>query len=145
MRSKSILIVLGLATLMFLGAQVLTPLSRALTIPAEVDITPETLNLNRNGRWITVHIELPKGYNVTDVDESTILLEGLFSPEWSNVEDGRLMVKFDASGVIDYLWDRLYHMGGKAGSIELSVAGQLMDGTQFSGTDKITIMDPCGN
>ena len=130
---------------MLFGFQFLSQSSKAVTLAATVDIKPETLNLNMNGRWITVHIGLPEGYNVTDIDQSTIRLEGFISPEWSNFEDGRLMVKFDASSVIDYLWDQLYHMGGRRGSIELRVAGQLMDGTQFSGSDKITIMNPIGN
>jgi len=145
MRVRSLLMAVFLSALVLFSFQLLTQSSKALTLAATVDIKPNTLNLNMKGRWITVYIGLPEGYNLTDIDESTIMLEGLFSPEWSNIEDGMLMVKFDASSVINYLWDRLYHMGVKRGSIELRVAGQLMDGTQFSGNDKITIMSPIGN
>jgi len=137
--------VVFMSSSLLLGFQLLSPSSIAFTLGATVDIKPDTLNLNMRGKWITVYLGLPEGYNVTDIDPATILLEGLFNPEWSNIEDGRLMVKFDASSVTDYLWDRLYHMGGKRGTIELRVAGQLMDGTQFSGSDTITIMDPIKN
>jgi len=147
MRTRPILVFMFLSTLVLFGFQFLSQSSKALTLAATVDIKPDTLNLNMKGRWITVYIGLPEGYNVTEIDESTIMLEGLFSPEWSNIEDGMLMTKFDASSVIDYLWGQLYHMGGKRGSIDLTVAGQLMDDppTQFSGTDRITIMNPIGN
>lgn len=150
MRARSLLTVVFLSTLLLVGFQLLSQSSKADTLDATVDVKPDTINLNMmdKRRWITVYIGLPEGYNVTDIDESTIMLEGLFSPEWSNIEDGILMVKFDASSLIDYLWDRFYHYhtGGKRVFIDLTVAGQLMDDppTQFSGTDRITIMDPIG-
>ncbi len=143
MRLKSLLTVLGLMALVLLGFQALSPSSRAYSIDATVDIKPETLNINRQGKWITVHIRL-EGYNVSDIDTSSILLQDLFAPEWTNIEGDSLMVKFDASSVIEYASDRLYHMGAIRGSIELRVAGQLMDGTHFSGIDEITIMNPVG-
>jgi len=142
MRAGSLLVVVLLSSSLLVGFQLLSPSTKAFTLVATVDIKPETLNLNMKGKWITAYISLPEGYNITDIDPATILLEGLFGPEWSNIEDGRLMVKFDASNVIDYLWDRLYHMVGKRGSIELRVAGQLVNTTQFSGTDTITIIKP---
>jgi hypothetical protein len=96
------------------------------------------------GQWITAHIELPEDYNAADIDTSTILLEGLFKPERSSVGGKMLMVKFDAPGITDYLWGKLYHMGLERTSIELKVTGQLKDGTYFEGSDTITIMNPFG-
>ena len=145
MRARSLLMAAFLSVLVLLGFQLLSQSSKAITLAATIDIKPDTLNLNMKGKWITVYIGLPEGYDLTDIDESTIMLEGLFVPEWSDIENGMLMVKFDASSVIDYLWDQLYHMGGRRGFIELTVAGQLIDGTQFSGSDKTTIMNPIGN
>jgi len=141
MRLKLLLITLGLVTVILFGLQALGPLTKADIIEAAVDIKPDTLNLNRQGRWITVHIKL-EGYNVSDIDTSSILLEGLFAPEWSNIEGDFLMVKFDASGVIDYLWNVLYHMGANRIRVDLTIAGQLRSGAQFAGMDTITIMDP---
>jgi len=134
-----------LSTLVLFSFHLLSQSSKAITLAAAVDIKPNTLNLNMKGRWLTVYIGLPEGYNVTDINQSTIMLEDLFSPEWSNIECGMLMAKFDASTVIDYLWGQLYHMGGRRGVVDLRIAGQLIDGTQFSGSDKITIMDPIKN
>jgi len=141
MRVRSLLMATFLSALVLFGFQLLSQSSKALMLAATVDIKPDTLNLNMKGKWITAYVTLPEGYNVTDIDKSTIVLEGLFGPEWSNIEDGRLMIKFDASSVIGCF----YHMDGKRESVELTVPGQLLDGTQFSGTDRITIMKPAGN
>ena len=42
-----------------------------------IDCDPDTLNLKSNGKWITCYIELPKGYDVTQIDGSTISLNGI--------------------------------------------------------------------
>ena len=43
-------------------------------IPATIDIDPDTLTLKKKDRWITAYIELPSGYNVEDIDMSTVRL-----------------------------------------------------------------------
>jgi hypothetical protein len=145
LRSKQILMVLGFSLLVLLGVQSLSSPSAALTITATVDIKPDTLNLNMQGKWITAHVRLPKGYNISDIDLTTIVLQGMLEPEWStssgDVGDV-LTLKFDASMVVNYLWDRLNHMGLGRASIELTITGQLNDGTDFTGTDTIVIMNP---
>lgn len=141
MRLKLLLITLGLVAITALGLQAFGPLTKADSREAIVDIKPETLDLNMQGTWITAYIKL-EGYDVSDIDTSSILLEGLFAPEWSKIEGDFLMVKFDASSVINYLWNVLYHMGGNRVRVELTIAGQLRSGTQFAGMDTITIMDP---
>ncbi len=126
--------------LVFFGFQALSP-SEAFTLEATVKVAPQTINLDRQGKWISVFITLPSGYNVSDIVTSTILLEGQFSPVWSNVENNTLMVKFDSALVTSSLWMDLYHMGVSKTSVELKVTGQLNDGTGFSGSDTVIIMD----
>lgn len=142
MNEKSLLAVASLSVAILFGFQALNPPSIAFTLTVTVDVRPETINLNREGRWITVYIGLPEGYNVSEIDTSSILLEGMFSPEWSNVECDMLMAKFDSTAVIGYLWERLYHMGESQAFIELMVIGELMDGTPLEGKDTVRIMDP---
>ena len=142
MKTKSLILVLCFSALILFGFQVLSPSTTAFTLNATVDIKPDTINLNREGRWITAYISLPEGYNASDIDTSSILLEDMFSPEWNSIEGGMLMAKFDSSAVINYLWGKLYHMGGNRVFIELTVTGKLVDGTLFAGSDTVTIMDP---
>jgi len=144
MRASSLLTALCFSVIILLGFQLLSPLSSAFNLTATVDIKPDTLNVNMRGRWITAYIGLPEGYNVSDIEPSTILLEGLFSHQWSSIEGEVLMVKFDASSLTDYLLGQLYHMGLERTSIELKVTGQLKDGTSFEGIDTITVMNPPG-
>lgn len=150
MQRHSLLTVVLLSVLILLGFQFLSQSSKALPFDADVDIKPDTLNLNMEGRWISAYIwNLPEPYNVSDIDtEEPILLEGVFPSESSNIEGEVLMVKFKFHGnteLIDYLRDHLYHMGGGwKRSVELRVTGQLVDGMEFSGIDTITIIDPVG-
>jgi len=142
MRASSLFTALLFSALILFGFQILSPPGTAFSLKATVDIKPDTLNVNIKGKWITAYIGLPEGYNVSDIDLSTILLEGLFKAEWSNVEGKVLMVKFDASSVTDYLLGQLYHMRLERTSIDVEVTGQLKDGIRFSGFDTITIMNP---
>lgn len=142
MRSSSLLVMLCLSTLTLVGLLLSGPFSQAYALVATVDINPDTLNVYMNGRWITVYITLPDGYNASEIDVSTILLEHLFQVQWSQIEGQVLMVKFDASSVTDYLLVKLYHLGVGRTQVDLMVEGKLNDGTSFAGSDMITVMDP---
>lgn len=148
MKAKSLLLITCFSVLTLFGFQVLSP-TIAFTLDATVDIKPDTINLNREGRWITAYITLPEGYNVTDIDRTNINMTDPLDPlwkissEWSNIENCILMIKFDSSLVIEHLWERLWHMGGNRASIELTVEG-FVNGTPFAGSDTVAIMNPVG-
>ncbi|UCE73776.1 MAG: exo-alpha-sialidase [Methanomassiliicoccales archaeon] len=111
-------------------------------ITAGVDIKPDTINLKSKGRWITAYIELPNGYDVNDINISTILLESSISPEnrptgigdYDNDNIPNLMVKFDRSEVEDILT-----IGD---SITLTIKGNLVDNKSFEGSDTIRAILP---
>ena len=50
-------------------------------INVTIDVEPETLNKKGNGNWVMVEIELPHGYHASDVDISSIRLEGVVHAE----------------------------------------------------------------
>jgi choice-of-anchor C domain-containing protein len=104
-------------------------------IDATVDIDPDTLNLGSEGKWITCYVTLPEGYNVSEVAPATILLNEQIAPAWSMVdeEENVLMVKFDRAAVQQLV---------QPGEAELLIMGALVDGTLFSGTDTILVIDP---
>jgi hypothetical protein len=80
-------------------------------ITATIDIELNTMNRMCGDKWVTVFIELPEGYDVHDIDISSILLEGTVHAEtWPYSigdydKDGipDLMVKFKWADVIDIL------------------------------------------
>lgn len=108
-------------------------------ITATVDIHPETLNLKSKGRWITCYIELPENYSVSDIDVSTIMLNDTIPAEWGNVQNTRMMVKFDRAEVIRYIRDA---QGIKYGDVTLTVTGELYDGPIFEGSGTIRARMP---
>ena len=110
-----------------------TVLSRGLTI----DIKPDTLNLRSRGRWITVFITPPEGYDVEDIDISTIKLEfgdNSVEVDWVRVQNVVLMVKFSRSAVKEML--------SPGDEVEIIVTGKLKDGTPFGGSDTIRVIEP---
>jgi len=126
-------------------------------ISLTVEIDPRTLNLKSNGEWITAYIELPEGYNVTDIDLLTVQLEGILAINdlqygfvtdpasylMDHDGDGILerMVKFDRSILRDTLTGMIdYEEGVKFYNLTLTVTGQLTDGTLFEGSDTIVVI-----
>jgi subtilase family serine protease len=108
-------------------------------ITATIDFDPDTLNKKSAGNWVTVYIELPSGYNVSNIDISSLRLEGTIPAElWPYAigdydSDGikDLMVKFKRSDVINKLPNGenvKVHVSGKVGT------------TTFDGVDKIRVI-----
>ena len=107
-------------------------------IEATVDFDPDTLHLVCDGKIVTVYIELPMGYDAGQIDVSTIVLNGVVPALEKPINVGDhdrdgvpdLMVKFNRSDVQDVL-----EPGGD--EVEVTVSGELTDGTLFEGTDTI--------
>jgi hypothetical protein len=117
---------------------------------ANIDVDPDTLNLGSKGKWITSYIELPEGYAVTDIDLSTIMLNGTIQVyasaptcigdyDTDGIQD--LMVKFDRAAVQQYILDNV-PIEAKFVTATLTVTGRLNDGTLFQGSDTIKITMP---
>jgi len=118
-------------------------------LSATVDIDPDTLNLRSRGKWITAYIELPSGYNVADINVSTIMLNNTIPAElmptaigdYDNDTVPDLMVKFDRQAVIDLILANCRFIN-RFGTTTLTIAGYLNDGTPFQGSDTIKIIMP---
>lgn len=90
--------------------------------PVDVEIKPETLNLNSKGRWITCKMEVAGNYSADDIVIDTVLLEDSIPAEWGSLNGKTAMIKFDRSEVEDML---------SPGNYNLKVTGELTDGTMF--------------
>ncbi|UCE38659.1 MAG: hypothetical protein JSW00_05365 [Thermoplasmata archaeon] len=104
-------------------------------IDATINIDPDTLNLKSKGRWITAYITLSDPYHVNDIDISSVMLEDTLPAEWGDVQNDTLMVKFDRAEVEDFI-------GTSQENIELTITGELANGTQFEGSDAIRVIEP---
>jgi len=109
------------------------------SIGATINFDPDTLNKKSNGNWVVVYIELPAGYMPSDIDISSLRLEGSIPAEPRPYEIGDydkdgipdLMVKFKRSDAISLLPSGehvVVHVTGKVGS------------TAFEGVDIIRVI-----
>jgi hypothetical protein len=122
-------------------------------IPATVDVDPNTLNLKSKGKWITSYIGLPEDFDVADIDVSTLEItklngavlptpiEAKKKPTGIHDHDGDgepdLMVKFDRSELISAIRD----LGiGDGDDLEITLNGELFDGSPFAGSDTILVI-----
>jgi hypothetical protein len=99
-------------------------------INVDLDLTPSTLNLKSEGRWISGYIYLPDGYNASEINLGTVKLNDSIPVDWGEAKKSTLMVKFDRSDVEDLI-------GMPNESEELIVTGKTTDGTTFFGNETI--------
>jgi hypothetical protein len=106
-------------------------------IEAEVDIEPKTLNLRSRGKWMSCQIWLPEGYDVADIDLYSVFLEDEIQAErtWFNEQKQVALARFRRWELNQILAEM-----GAQGQVELTVNGQLADGTVFEGTDTIKVI-----
>jgi hypothetical protein len=102
-------------------------------IPAGVRIEPETLNLNASGVF-TAFITLPECYDVADINVSTVECEGApaLNGTIAAADNGTLVVKFARADLRDDL--------PVGDAVEMTVTGELIDGTKFEGSDMVRVI-----
>ena len=100
-----------------------------MPIQAEIDILPEVINLHSHGKF-TAFITLPSGYDLFDIDGSTIECEG--APLiFGHPTPPKYIAKF-------YTQDLVGVVPGP--EVVFAVTGQLFDGTDFIGCDTVTVI-----
>jgi parallel beta-helix repeat protein len=106
-------------------------------IPAEARIVPRTINLASKGHWITCYIWLPGDYNVADIDPNSVFLEEQIKAEQLlvNEQEQVAIAGFDREDVQSIL---------EIGEVELTITGQLTDGTPFEAKETIKVIDKGG-
>ena len=145
MRKHVVLIVLALAFSLTILTQFVTTQVSANGIKADVDIDPDSLLLKEEGygKWITAYIGLPEGYDVNNINVSSVTLEvmgGHVSVSMHDIQENKLMVKFDRTMVINWLWSMIEHMSPHVKEeVTLEVTGKLDDGLTFRGSDTIRV------
>src|SRR2546422_1904971 len=120
----------------------------ASTVTAKIDFDPDALNPASHGRWVTVYIELPAGYDPRDIEPASVRLNDTLAPVldpkygfvsgtsgYITDHDGdgieERMVKFDRAAVIALL---------PPGTYPIRIAGRLVGGAEFTGlSDSIRV------
>jgi hypothetical protein len=118
-------------------------------IEPTIDIDPDTLDLSSKDKWVTCYIELPEGYDVIDIDGSTVMLDGI---QAHIGEEGWARAGANSSNIMDQDGDGIPERMVKFYRLEvrsiveipeavLTVTGQLIDGPFFEGIDIIRVVD----
>jgi hypothetical protein len=102
-------------------------------IQADIRIIPRTINLRSKGQWIAAFIRIPEDYNVTEIDPDSIFLENEIQPDEFSIDEQQQIAtarfsREDVQAILDI------------GDIELTITGQLTDGTIFEGTYAIKVI-----
>jgi len=100
-------------------------------IPAGVTFDLKKLNLNSSG-ILKAFITLPEGYDVADIDVSTVECEGAHTFGGGSVIPGKqaLEVKFKIPGLVDV---------PTGDAVLLSVTGELTTGERFEGSNTVKV------
>jgi len=133
------------------GNRATASLNFTTILRAEVNIDPDTLNLESEGKWITAYIEFPSRYDVMSIKIDTVTLNGTIKaendPKYDFVsnpvpadEDGdglaEFVVKFDRSAV-----EAILEPGD---SVTLSIRGEFSQGI-FQGYDTVKVIQNKGS
>jgi len=163
MRTWKLALACLLAFSVFVGIAFL-PGTQAKVLKAGVIIEPHRVDLgSQMPPEVTAIIKIVGAYDVTQIDSSTILMEGYLPPLWTEIrilitdegeEELRLVAGFDGNGVEAILWAKIYHLGittpnpNAPAKIGLDVTGNLLPeygGTAFAGTGDLKVIIPVNN
>ena len=116
-----------------------SPSATPAVIEADVSIKPETINLKSKGKF-KAFIKLPSTYSVNDIVTSTVVCEGATAISGKVDSAGRFVATFNTRD-LDLGFEIKIHKGynDKKIETELTVTGELTDGTKFQGSDEIKI------
>ncbi|MFX1452876.1 MAG: hypothetical protein ACFFCM_18710 [Promethearchaeota archaeon] len=112
-------------------------------IEVTCDFDPNKLNLKSKGKYVTVYIEIIKGYDVYDIVPEEILLNDFLhiEPKPITIADNNLnsipdlMVKFNRSRVINSLLE-----SEPIPFWEVSITGKLIDSVEFEATTLVELI-----
>ena len=152
MRKYSVLMMLGLLSMLLIGLQLSASPTTASAIEAgQVKFEPKLFHLD-NPEPVIVHIKFPKPHerNTTDIDPSTVRLEGSIQPlnTWTTRAPPEFIAEFNGGAVASIIWAKIYHMGITTPKpwvptkVELEISGELFDGTEWHGIGEIKILIP---
>ncbi|MHC4546596.1 MAG: choice-of-anchor Q domain-containing protein [Planctomycetota bacterium] len=107
------------------------------TIQAEAKIVPRTINLASKGNWITCYVWLPEQYNVADIEPNSVILENEIQAASRSVDEQEqvAIARFSRKDI---------HRILDIGEVELTISGQLTDGTIFEARDTIKVIEKGG-
>lgn len=103
-----------------------------------VDVTPNSLNLNAGGKWVSAHIEPQPPLAASDIDVSTLRMNGIVGVD--PAADVTLGDQ-DGDGIADLMvkFSRIAVFASAGGSGKVTVTGEV-GGNCFQGSDVVRVL-----
>lgn len=113
-------------------------------LPITIHLDPRTLNLGSKGKFVTLYIEPPEGFNASDIDVATIRLNGSIRPLSQPIQIGdydldgiaELMLKFDRHAVAS-----LCNSTSTPSDCLINISGKI-SGMEFKGVTTVRVISP---
>jgi hypothetical protein len=99
-------------------------------IAMDLEFRPSEVDLSSDRDWVSAAIEMPRPYRASEIDVSSIRLNGAVRASRSSIDDGELTVKF--------AWAEVKGTLTPGRRVPVTLVG-VVGGTQFRGTDWIRV------
>jgi len=150
MKLSALTLIFTVAFAVLLGATILAPAVTATIVAQTVKFEPKYMDLDNPEEIVKATVRFKSQYAGLElnINSSTVLLDGSLPiisgsnstgtkpPEWR--------ANFNGLAVRNILWQKIYHVGvtpNPQGNyvVELTITGNLYDGTPFTGTGPIQV------
>jgi len=116
--------------LILLGLMLSFPLISIGQTTIEIQVSPSVLNLQNNGQVVTVHTEIAYSLVVAE----TVLMNGIEIDSWKADDRGNFVAKFVMEEIVGLPLEIDEYN-------ELTLEGTKTDGTTFTGTDLVLVIN----
>ena len=150
MRVSALALMFAVAFSLLLAGSLLMPMAIADIKASTVKFEPEYMDLNNPDEIVKVTIRFEPKYSGQElnINASTVLLEGslpiISGSNSTGTKPAEWRANFDGQSVANIMWTKIYHVGTPPNPqgnyvVDLTVTGNLYDGTPFSGTGHIKV------
>jgi len=152
MKSSGLTVVFSAVLILLFVGTLLIPAATATIAAKSVTFEPKDMDLYDPEELVTATIRFSAAHGedqrVVEIDTTTVLLEGTVPaiPESNSTgtKPPEYRCDFDGPSVRDVIWLKIYHVGmvpNPQGNyiVDLTITGNLYDGTPFTGTGHIQV------
>jgi len=155
MKLDALTVVFSVGLITLLVGVLLIPAATATIEAFSVTFEPKRMDLVNPEELVTATIRFKAAHGedqrVVEINTSTVLLEGsvpaILGSNSTGTQPPEYLCDFDGYAVRDVMWLKIYHMGmppNPQGNyvVDLTITGNLYDGTPFTGTGHIQVKSP---
>lgn len=158
LKSNALTVAFAVVLILLSAGMLLLPVATATIVAKSVDFEPKRMDLSDPEEIVTATIRFSSAHGedqrVVEINTTTVLLEGTVPAIPGSNSTGsqppEYRCDFDGYTVRDVMWLKIYHVGmppNPQGNyvVDLTITGNLYDGTPFTGTGHIQVKPSKGS